>query len=97
MRIPLPRSVAFQAALTLAALGVVALAPPARGEMLLAPLAADRPTAIRVATAHGARLLGAGPAGTVLVWADARAVPPLLAAGVVALAAPVTACGSAPA
>lgn len=89
------RSLLIQAGLALSALGIVALAPPARGTMLLAPLAADQPTAIRVATAHGARLIGAGPAGTVLVWADARAVRPLLAAGVLTLAAPFAACGSA--
>ena len=91
------RFTVMQVGLALAALGTVALAPPARGAMLLAPLAADQPTAIRIATANGARLIGTGPAGTLFVWADARAVRPLLAAGVLTLAAPFAACGGAPA
>lgn len=91
------RSVALQSTLAAAALGVAALAPPARGPMLLLPLAADRATAIRVATEHGARLLGVAPAGALLVWADAQAVRPLAAAGVLPLAAPFAACGRAPA
>jgi len=97
MPLPFPHSVALQAALTVTALGAVALAPPARGAMLLMPVATDQPTAIRVATAHGARLIGTGTAGTLLVWADRDVARPLAAAGVLTLAAPFTACGATPA
>lgn len=97
MRPPLSRSVSIQGALTVVALAVVALAPAARGPMLLVPIVTDQPTAIRIAVANGARLLGPARAGTVLVWADARAVRPLAAAGVLALAAPFAACGKTPA
>lgn len=97
MRMPVLRSVTLQATLVLGVLGLVALAPPARGPMLLVPLGADAPAAIRVATAHGARLLGPGPAGAPLVWADREVTGALLAAGVLPLAAPFSACGATPA
>lgn len=91
----LPRSLRLQLALAAAALATVALAPPARGPMLLVPVAGDAGTAIRVATAHGARLLGPGPGGTFLIWADATALRPLALAGILPLAAPFSACGNA--
>lgn len=91
------RSVLFQTTLAGVALGAVSLIPAGRGPVLLVPFAADQADAIRVATAHGARLLGAGPGETLLVWADARAIAPLAAAGVLAVAAPFAACGPGPA
>lgn len=97
MRRSPPRSVLLQGALALIAIGLVALAPPARGAMLLLPLGADQPTAIRLATSHGARLLGPAPAGTLLVWADRDMTGALLAGGVLPLAAPFAACGAIPA
>jgi len=87
------RPVPVQCSLVAAALGAAALAPTVEGAMLLVPVGADQSTAIRVATAHGARLLGPAAAGTLLVWADASAVRPLASAGVIAVAAPFIACG----
>ena len=81
-------------AVALGALLIAAAAPPSAGPMLLI---GDRDAAIRTATNHGARLLGAGPGGATLVWADSRVFAPLAAAGVLPLAAPFGACGSGPA
>lgn len=94
MFLALPRSVRLQLALAAAALAGVALAPPAQGPMLLIPIGGDAGEAIRIATAHGARLLGSAPGGTLLVWADAGVLRPLAAAGVLTLAAPFSACGA---
>lgn len=92
-----PSPVRLQLALAGAALAAVALAPPAEGPVLLIPVAGDAGTAIRIATAHGARLIGPAPGGSLLVWGDAATWRPLIAAGVLPLAAPFSACGRAPA
>lgn len=96
LRLP-SRTLKTQLALAATALAVVAAAPPATGPMLLIPIGGDRAAAIRVATAHGARLLGPAPAGALLIWGDDRVFTPLARAGVLPLAAPFTACGSRPA
>jgi hypothetical protein len=92
-----PCSVMVQTALASVALAAVSLVPANQGAMLLVPIVADHAAAIRIATANGARLLGRGPGGTLLVWADARAPRPLAAAGILAVAAPFAACGAGPA
>lgn len=86
----------MQCAVAAIALAVVAVAPPARGPMLLLPIATDRTDAIRVAVAHGARLLGASPAAGIPVWADADVVAPLVRAGVLPIDARFSGCGSSP-
>ncbi|QIG78334.1 hypothetical protein [Stakelama tenebrarum] len=45
----------------LAGVGLIAIAPPSRGVMLLVPVGAGQGTSARVAAAAGARILGAGP------------------------------------
>jgi hypothetical protein len=89
----LPSTFRLQFALAGVALATVALAPPADGPVLLVPIASDAGTAIRIATAHGARLIGPAPGGSLLIWGDAATWRPLLAAGVLPLAAPFSACG----
>lgn len=68
---------------------LIALAPPARGPMVLAPLGHQRLAAlVDFASARGATILGAGPApGTLLIegersrlWSPARASAMLLLA-----------------
>lgn len=79
-----------------AAMAGLAFAPPARGRMLLVPLApggaAKLPAA---AVAGGAKLLGTGPVpGSLVVVADrARLDGVSLADGMVILSAPPLLCG----
>ena len=85
-----------QLALLLAGLGAIALAPPARGAMLLVPLTgqarADLPG---LAIGRGALLLGQGPlSGSLVVRGDrARLGATLLRRGILSVAAPEIFCG----
>lgn len=81
--------------LMLAALSLAAFvfAPPVRGDMLLLPL---RPgaQALDRALAQGAPLMGQGPGGAIVVRGErARLFWPLLAGGVLAVAAAPAGCG----
>ena len=78
--------------------GLVALyaTPPASGRMLLVPMTQEgRAGLARVAVAHGARLVAAGPwPGSLLVEGRRDALArPLWIAGVIALAARAGGCG----
>ncbi|ONF95625.1 hypothetical protein [Sphingomonas jeddahensis] len=84
-----------QIAVGIAALAMLALAPPAHGAMLLVPLMSDAPAA-RLARDSHALLLEQGPAGSLVVLGDRQTLFwPLLRAGVLAVAAPVPLCGEA--
>lgn len=77
-------------------LGGSVLMPPADGAMLLVPLTPKRiATAVDLALDHGARIGGLGPLpGTLIVRGKrARLFGPLLAQGIVAVAAPAIWCG----
>lgn len=89
------RVVAAQIAIGVAALAMLAFAPPARGAMLLVPLVSDAPAA-RLARDGHALLLGQGPAGSLVIRGDRQTLFwPLLQAGVLAIAAPALLCGEA--
>jgi hypothetical protein len=97
LRTTRPVSVALlsQAAICLFALTALTVAPPARGAMLLVPLLPERPI-VRIARGADALIVGRGPAGAVMVRGDRAALFwPLLAAGVLPLAAPAAYCGGA--
>lgn len=84
--------------LLLILLGLVALYafPPARGRMLLVPLTdRARVDLVRMAVAHGARLVAVGAGSGNLLVAGSRdeLAGPLLRQGVLALAAPRGGCG----
>ncbi len=87
--------VSGQIVLVLGGLAVLAFRPPAQGRMLLIPIGGGDPGLASVALARGALVIGRGPfAGSLVVEGDrARLTQGLLARGVVALAAPPTACG----
>jgi hypothetical protein len=85
--------VAGQFGIAASALAVLALTPPAQGAMLLIPLVREAPAA-RLARNSNALLLSQGPAGSIVVRGDRRALFwPLLRAGVLAVAAPAPLCG----
>lgn len=71
-----------------------AMAPPDEGDMLLVPINPAVPVAA-LALAHGAQLKGVGPLPGSLIMRGRRAdlAAPLLAAGVVPLAAHAAVCG----
>lgn len=88
--------VAAQVALVVLGLAGLAAAPPARGAMWLVPLTQGaRGQVARLALAGDAQLVAEGPvAGSLVVRADrARLLRPLLASGVLVLAAPPAGCG----
>jgi hypothetical protein len=90
------RLVLFQGAAVVMLLGGSVLMPPAEGAMLLVPLTPKRiATAVDLALDHGARIGGLGPLpGTLIVRGKrARLFGPLLAQGIVAVAAPAIWCG----
>lgn len=71
----------------------LAAAPPARGAILLLPVGA-RPDLARLALARDVAILGTGPAGSVVVRGERRALFwPMLRHGVLTLAAPPIVCG----
>jgi hypothetical protein len=78
-------------------LAVLALAPPARGAMLLVPVASDAGGMVGAAVHAGARLIGAGPLpGSVVVEAERAALLPLMIRrGALVTAANPAACGRA--
>lgn len=83
-----------QVAIVLLALAAVQLAPPARGRMLLMPIAGKQSDAVRAARAADALVLGRGPLPGSAIVEGARG--PLLSAasrgGMVLLAAPRGGC-----
>jgi|GEM_PF-627686 len=77
---------------------ILALAPPARGTMLLVPLTMSaRARVAALAVEHGAALLGRGPIGGSLLVRGSRAElsMALLAQGVLSLGARSPSCGQA--
>ena len=81
----------------LLAVPALALAPPARGMIMLVPLAGnDDGAAARLALGKGARLIGAGTLpGSLVVYGEARALAgPALAAGMVAVRGPAGGCAT---
>lgn len=85
-----------QGAAVVALLGGSLLVPPADGAMLLVPLTPARTaTIVDLALDHGARVGGLGPLpGSLIVRGErARLFGPLLAQGIVAVAAPAIWCG----
>jgi hypothetical protein len=95
-----PRYLMLIAQLLLALLAIPLLyaAPPAQGRILLIPVTgAAGQTLLPAAIANGARLVAAGPwKGSMLVEGQGRAlVLPMLAMGVLPLAARVGGCGEA--
>ena len=87
--------VAVQCALLLTGSAMLALAPPARGPMLLLPVSAGAGEAINLSLAQGARLIGRGAfRGSVVVDGDRAAIlPALLRHGTIVLAASPVLCG----
>ena len=88
---------AAQFAAALGGLGVLVLAPPARGFQLLVPFGASaRARMLPLALEHGALLVGRGPLpGSIVVRGTHAALGhPLAAAGILMLAAPAAACGT---
>lgn len=97
-RFRFPHLLALQAVGVLLGLGCLYLAPPVEGRIMLLPVTAQgRTLAASVAVAHGARIVAAGPwAGSMLVDGRRdRLVAPLLARGVVTVAARAIGCGGA--
>lgn len=87
-------AIVMQIGFGMASLMLLAFAPPARGEMLLVPLANDLPVA-RLARDADAALIDRGPGAGLIVRGDRDALFwPLLRAGVLTMAAPVGGCGS---
>jgi hypothetical protein len=90
------RLVVAQGAAVAALLGSSVLMPPADGTMLLVPLTAERTaTMVDLALDRGARIGGLGPLpGSLIVRGKrARLFRPLLARGILAIAAPAIWCG----
>jgi len=86
----------LQCGLVLSGLVALYAMPPASGRMLLVPMTEDgRAGLARVAVAHGARLVAAGPwTGSLLVEGNRNALArPLLITGVLALSARAGGCG----
>lgn len=84
---------AAQFAIGASSLGLLALAPPATGEMLLLPMRSGAPVA-RLARDGDAMLLARGPADGLVVRGERAALFwPLLRQGVLTLAAPRSLCG----
>lgn len=86
-------AVSAQIGIALAALAAFVLAPPVQGDMLLLPL---RPgaQALDRALSAGAPLMGSGPGGAFVVRGErARLFWPLLAGGVLTVAAAPLGCG----
>ncbi|OWK30158.1 hypothetical protein [Sphingomonas dokdonensis] len=84
---------AAQLAIGTASIGLLAFAPPAKGEMLLLPLRSGAPVA-RLARNGDAMLLARGPGDGLVVRGQRAALFwPLLRAGVLTLAAPRSWCG----
>ena len=85
---------------TMIALGLfvlLAVAPPARGALLILPLGGySQAELTTLALAHGASLLGRGPmASSLIVYGERdRLVWPLVRAGVLTLNAGAAGCGS---
>ena len=89
-------SLSVQCCLAMSSLAVLYAMPPVSGRMLLMPMTQDgRAGLARVAVAHGARLIAAGPwAGTLVVEGRRDALArPLFMAGVLAIAADAGGCG----
>jgi hypothetical protein len=88
----------FQASLVAVA-GLIGLAPPSEGAMLIAPIGprADAES-MRWATQAGARLIGRGPyAGAYFIWGErARLTAPALRHGSLLLTAAFFGCGTSP-
>jgi hypothetical protein len=87
--------VAAQLLLACGATAGAIAAPPARGAMLIVPLAArSTGSSLALAQRHGALLLGRGPvAGSLIVAGDRRRLlPSLLAQGMLVTAAPAGWC-----
>ncbi|WP_168377361.1 hypothetical protein [Sphingomonas sp. Leaf343] len=85
-----------QCAAVAALLGGSILVPPAEGAMLLVPLLPARTAAtIDLALDHGARIGGLGPLPGSLIVRGQRAhlFAPLMAKGILTLAAPTIWCG----
>ena len=87
--------VSGQIALVLGGLAGLAFRPPAQGRMLLIPIGGGNAGLASLALARGALLVGRGPfPGSMVVEGDrARLTRGLFARGIIALAAPPTACG----
>lgn len=84
---------AVQFAVGAASLGLLAFAPPARGEMLLMPLVDGAPV-VRLVRRSDALLLARGPGEALIVRGDRSALFwPLLRAGVLTIASPKSLCG----
>ncbi|SNS56202.1 hypothetical protein SAMN06295912_10941 [Sphingomonas laterariae] len=85
---------AMQLAIAAAALAIIALAPPARGPMLLVPVTPAAATELAaLAVASGSRLIAQGPLpGSLIVDGDALAGA-LIGHGILTLAAPRSGCG----
>ena len=89
-------SLSVQCCLVMSSLAALYAMPPASGRMLLMPMTQDgRAGLARVAVAHGARLIAAGPwAGSLVVEGRRDALArPLFMAGVLAVAAGAGGCG----
>lgn len=87
-----------QSALILLGLLALTLSPPVSGRMLLVPMTGHaRAGLARVAIAHGARLVAAGPwAGSLLIEGRRdRLALTMLGHGVIAMATNRTGCGGA--
>lgn len=89
------RSLAWQIGASVLGLAALALAPPARGRMVLVPVWPG--SAVRLAAAameRGGRLVATGPfAGSLVVEGERARLIPLLARGVVPLSATAIDCG----
>ena len=89
-------SLSIQCCLAMSSFAALYAMPPASGRMLLMPMTQDgRAGLARVAVAHGARLIAAGPwAGSLVVEGRRDALArPLFMAGVLAIAADAGGCG----
>lgn len=89
-------SLSVQCCLVMSSLAALYVMPPASGRMLLMPMTQDgRAGLARVAVAHGARLIAAGPWTGSLVVEGRRdtLARPLLMAGVLAIAGDAGGCG----
>lgn len=84
-----------QLAATLGLLAALALMPPAQGRMLLVPVWPGSDTRLAsLAIDRGARLIATGPvAGSLVVDGERARLAPLLARGVLPLAAVALDCG----
>lgn len=97
VRLPSSALLAGQIAIAIVGVASLLLTPPASGAMLLVPLAPDSANGLAAAAiASGARPLAGGGAGGALIVRAERAaiVAPMVARGVLVLAAPETGCGA---